>query len=75
MANLSEAKHFTVSKESSKFLGPKLIRNSVCSRLNPLCVSLHTCCFLYSLHGGAMKSSVNLAVLAVVILLCLLCLG
>ena len=69
MAYLSEARLFAVSKESAKFLGPKLIHN-FCSRLNPLFVSLHTRSFFYPLHGRAMKSSVNLAVPVVVILCC-----
>ena len=55
--------------ESSKFLRPRLIRIVVLDFTHYVLVYILVL-FFYTLHGGLMKTSVNLAVLAVVIFCC-----
>ena len=55
--------------ESSKFLRPRLIRIVVLDFTHHVLVYILVL-FFYTLHGGLMKTSVNLAVLAVVIFCC-----
>ena len=71
MNNLSDTYFFAVSNQSSTFLRPRFIQIVVLEFTHFELVYILVF-FLYTLHGGVMKSSVNLAKLVVVILSCAL---
>ena len=71
MNNLSDTYFFAVSKQSSTFLRPRFIQIVVLEITHFELVYILVL-FFYTLHGGVMKSSVNLAELVVVILSCAL---
>ena len=71
MNNLSDTYFFAVSNQSSTFLRPRFIQIVVLEFTHFELVYILVL-FFYTLHGGVMKSSVNLAKLVVVILSCTL---
>ena len=70
MNNLSDTYFFAVSKQNSTFLRPRFIQIVVLEITHFELVYIRI--FFYALHGGVMKSSVDLAKLVVVILSCAL---